>query len=449
MNLRKNKVVALMAGLALVAGACAPEDADQADDPAPGTQQSPASEVWLVDQSNCEGQSHGGAIQIFDGADLEGPDASSAEPTDVIDLCAETTDMALAETGSEPVRPHMILFNSTASRAVLSFVVSGHVVIFDTETRMPVAALQASEGAGGARQAHAAFPAPDDSYILVANQNGKLLERIDSDFVSDTYTLNGEATLDLAACTTPNDENCEDETLRPDNAPICPIIDDSSDLGFVTLRGGGMFVVDAKATPMAILAEYDRSVVNGNGCGGLQAGDSMFINSGGGTPANLHGFDVYRFPVSGYEASNAQNTPAPEVVFSDDAGERDSHGMILTADASYLWVLDRAGNAAEVFDVDTGERVNTVTLESSDSDNPTPDLGVLSPNGNRIYLSMRGPNPLSGDHHVATGAVPGLGVVEVDQDGRSGELIAVIPITNPDPAGDEQADSHGIAIRLK
>ena len=35
---------------------------------------------------------------------------------------------------------------------------------------------------------------------------------------------------------------------------------------FVTLRGGGLFIVDAKATPMQIVAEYDIDTVHPNGC---------------------------------------------------------------------------------------------------------------------------------------------------------------------------------------
>lgn len=437
----RRRLGAFLAAVAMVAGGCAESDvtADASDEDGP--------EVWLVDQSDCAGRSYGGAIHIYDVSDLQGRGASSAEPIDVIDLCAETTEMALVETGSEPVRPHMVLFNSTGTRAVLAFVASGHVAIIDTETREPVSVMQMSVGAGGVRQAHAAFPAPDDSYILVANQNGKLLERIDSNFETDEYTLNRDATLDLAGCLTPNDLECEQEELRPDNAPICPIIDDSSELGFVTLRGGGLFVVDPRANPMAIVGEYDRSVVNGNGCGGLQSGDSMFVNSGGGTPAKLHGFDLYRFPVTGYAASNPPNTPEPEALFSDDASERDSHGMVLAGDPPYLWVLDRARNVVEVFEVESGLHEGFIELEHSGSDNPTPDLAAISPAGDLVFISLRGPNPLSGDHHVATGAVPGLGVIQVRQDGRGGELIAVVPISNLDEDGVERADAHGINLR--
>jgi hypothetical protein len=87
----------------------------------------------------------------------------------------------------------------------------------------------------GGWQAHAAFPAPDGSYILVANQNGRRLERIDADFTANHFEHNPAATLDLATCTTPGGQPCEHPSLRPINWPICPVIDASSTYGFVTL----------------------------------------------------------------------------------------------------------------------------------------------------------------------------------------------------------------------
>ena len=71
----------------------------------------------------------------------------------------------------------------------------------------------------------------------------------------------------------------------------------------------------------------------------------MYINSGAGAAStNPSQFDVYRFPLSEYAASNPPNTPAPEVVFSDDtvppAHERDAHGMVATKHNRYFWVLD-------------------------------------------------------------------------------------------------------------
>lgn len=343
-------------------------------------------EVWLVDQSNSNGKTFGGTIHIYDGDDLNGKAAASATPTDVLDLAGATAALCLARTGANPVRPHMLSFNSTHSHAILSFVASGHVVIFNAATRAPVACVHASVGDGGARQAHAATPAPDDSYILVANQNGKLLERIEANFTTNTFTLNALVTINLATCVTPNGVACQDVNLRPDNAPIVPMIDSSSTLGFITLRGGGLFVVDAKATPMQIVGEYDRITVHANGFGGAEAAGIMFVNSGGGTPTNQDEFDVYAFPLSGYSAANAPNTPAPELLYSDDEGERDSHGLAVMKHERFVWVLDRVQNVAEVFDTETSTSIRSIsTLEDLKDWHrtlrmcPRPGIASLSP----------------------------------------------------------------------
>jgi hypothetical protein len=277
------------------------------------------------------------------------------------------------------------------------------------------------------------------------------LERISTDYSTNAFALDPAATLNLATCTTPNGAACQAPGIRPDNAPIIASVDSSSALGFVTLRGGGMFVVDATATPMAILGEYDNATVHPNGMVAAELRGWMFINSGGGTSANLSEFDVYRFPLSGYDASNPPNTPAPEVLFSDDntATERDSHGTVATQHGRYLWVGDRAGNVAEVFDTASGAHVNTVDLIGPESDDPTPDLADISPSGNRIFFALRGPTPLTGDPHVATGSTPGLGVVQVNRGGKGGFLKAVVPISNVDTTGVERADPHGIRVRLK
>ncbi|MDQ3557368.1 MAG: hypothetical protein M3409_11430 [Gemmatimonadota bacterium] len=406
-------------------------------------------EVWAVDQSNTTGLLYGGKIVIYDGSDLMGEAAAKAAPTATLDLAGATAELCRASTGANPVRPHMLLFNRAHSHAVLSFVVSGHVVVFEAASRTPVSCIRTSPGAGEARQAHAAFPSPDDSYVLVANQNGKLLERIDTDYSAGHFELNPAATLNLATCTTPSGLPCQTPELRPDNAPICPIVDGGGRNAFVTLRGGGMFVVDAKQTPMAIVGEYDRATVAGNGCGGAQAGGAMWINSGGGTASNLHGFDVYRFPLAGYSAANARNSPAPELLFTAAGHDRDGHGMVTTKHDRFLWTFDRAANVAEVFDVASGARINTVRLAGAVSSDPTPDLVDIAPSGNRMFVTLRGSVPLSGDPHVASGTTPGIGVVQLTRGGRGGFLRAVVPISNVDAGGDDRADPHGIRVRRR
>jgi hypothetical protein len=394
-------------------------------------------EVWGIDQSDSPGKTFGGTLYIYDGKDLErGHRAAEAVP-EKIDLGLDAAALCFAKTGANPVRPHMIAMNASQSHAIISFVASGHVLIMEARTRTPLDCIRTSAGDSGARQVHLALPSPDETYIAVANQNGKLFERIDTDYATNTFVLNTAAGIDLANCTTPNGFSCQDTALRPDNAPICPIIDATSRYVFVTLRGGGLFVVDATQTPMQIVAEYDMDTVHPNGCLGVQVGKKMYVDSGGGTAAHLFGADLYAFPVTGFSPLNPPNVPAPTVVLSDTAEEADAHGATLTKHQRYLWVADR------------GRNFIWVQLADHVSDDPTPDLLATSPNGSHVFMSLRGPNPLTADPHVSTGSTPGIGIIKVQQGGRGGTFEALAPVTNVDQGGVERADVHALTIRLK
>jgi hypothetical protein len=64
-----------------------------------------------------------------------------------------------------------------------------------------------------------------------------------------------------------------------------------------------------------------------------------------------------------------------------------------------------------------------------------------------MFLSFRGPNPLSGDPHVSTGATPGVGVLKITEGGRNGVFEAIAPMSNPDAGGVERADGHALWAR--
>lgn len=211
----------------------------------------------------------------------------------------------------------------------MAFVASGHVVVFDAAARKPLECLRATEAPTG-RQAHAAFPSPDGSYVLIANQNGKRLERIDSNFAKNTFTHSAAATLDLATCKAPSGAPCQAPNVRPDNAPICPVISDDGRLAFVTLRGGGMFVVDPKATPMRIVAEYDVATVKGNGCGGAQVAGQMYVNSGG-RPSPIEHLHVYgSTSTSSLWTHFAHRRPPPQTRLRQGSCSRRMGNMTLT-----------------------------------------------------------------------------------------------------------------------
>lgn len=397
-------------------------------------------EVWVVDQSDTAADG-GGTLYIYDGADLARARTPSPE---VIDLGGAARSLCLAETGSAPRRPHMLEFDPAMTHGVLTFVATGHVLFVEAATRQPVACIDVGE------QAHAALPSPDGTSVVVANQNGKLLQRISADFPNSQFTLDEAATVNLATCATPSGAACQDPTLRPDNAPICPVIDSTGRLAFVTLRGGGLLVVDATTTPMAIVAEYDRGTVDANGCGGVEARGKMYINSGGGTAANPVGAKLYTFALSGFSAVPLPpNTPAPTLVFShDDRGFVDSHGATLVARGSLVWVADRAANSIVVVETMRNRVINEFSLVGRASADPAPDLLKASPSGDRVYVTLRGPNPLTANVpgvNNAVGATPGLGVIQGA--GAGGSLRSVAPISNV-VGGVERADPHGLAVRL-
>ncbi len=154
-------------------------------------------EVWLFDQSDTRPGGGGGTLYIYDGAELQGKHAAAASP-EVIDLGGVATDLALAQTGTVPVRPHMFFFNRSETYGVLAYVASGHVLFIESKTRTPVAFIDVGE------QAHAAFPAANEDYVIVANQNGKKVHRILTDYANGIFAFDPAATLDLVAGLTPN-----------------------------------------------------------------------------------------------------------------------------------------------------------------------------------------------------------------------------------------------------
>ena len=405
-------------------------------------------EVWAVDQSDTT-TTGGGTLYIYDGKALGGRDPeSAADAAEVIDLGGAAQALCLDQTGTIPRRPHMLEFNRSRTHVALAYVATGHVLFMRTSTRTPVACIDVGVGA------HAAMPTHDERYVVVANLAGKQVHRIRTDYAAGTFELEPDATINLAAGTTPSGALREDPTLRPDNAPVCPIVDGTSRFAFVTLRGGGLFVLDLRAKPMAIVGEYDRQTIDPSGCGGVETRERMYVNSGGGWPANPLESDLYSIPLAGFSSTpNPPNTPAPSLVFSQDGGDAfvDSHGAVLTHRGRFLWAADRAANKIVIVDTRSDTVVDEIGLAGSFSGDPAPDLLGISPSGTRVYASLRGPAPLTGNAPLvnnAVGATPGVAVIRVKDGGARGELQAIVRIAHV-VDGSERADPHGLAIRRR
>ena len=476
-------------------------------------------EVWLSDQANSKGLSatvntgtHGGFLRIYNSADLEfEPPINNPLVLDIADMFPN----ALANTGSNVVRVHGALPSPNMKYMAVAFVGSGHMAIIDGATKT-AKALFRTTGTSTGRQNHMGFWTPDSKHLIVANQNGKMLERIDYHPVTDTFTFNAAASLDLVggagritaqpladpsfpagsvsgrvadgqSTVTPNGVSKQAAGIRLNNAVICPIVANNTH-AYVTLAGGGLFVVDITTTPMSIVAEYDVANVPAAGCGGLRDGAFVFLNEGTSVAtADLSRFFIHRFPTN-YPvapAFNAPNAPAPTVVFNDTdnlkncdtdarcsvAVNRDAHGMGMTKAGRkhirYLHQFDRIRNNVEVFNTRTLAHAGRYSLMTQDgkatgapgtvcgttlgataNNDPTPDLLDISPQGHRFYVALRGPFPLT-ISHAAAGSCPGLGVVKLKDGGKRGVLQYALPTTWLSYDGLKNiSDPHGSAVRV-
>lgn len=486
-------------------------------------------EVWLSDQANTQGitaavptGTHGGKIRIYDGADLD-----QTPPVNnplVLDVTADLFPNADATTGAHVSRIHGVLPSPDHVYMALNFVGSGHLGLLDGRTKTPVCLFRTTGTISG-RQNHMSFWTPDGQHIIVANQNGRMLERVDvvrnQEGFPERFVFNGAASLDLVggagrittqpvavdmeaadgiscsvsgivadgqSTTTPTGALKQAAGLRALNAPICPIPASNGRHAFTTLGGGGMFVIDVMATPMAIVAEYDLSVVRAAGCGGAEADGFMHLNTGTSGP-DISEFSIYRFgldyPVA--PAFNAPNAPAPLAVWQDPdngkiAGQngflagsnRDAHGIVIVQNtqsgtAKYLHQMDRIRNNVEVFKLSppwnnlnkrhegsyslTASGACGTTIGATRTNDPTPDLADLSPGGgpkgDRIYVALRGPFPLTVSH-AADGSCPGLGIIDLSPNRRSGNLTAVMETTvlNADHTRN-LSDPHAAIVRKK
>jgi DNA-binding beta-propeller fold protein YncE len=354
-------------------------------------------ELWVVDQSNVE--VGGDRLYVYQAPNW-------AEPAEVIVL----SERAAGVGDGAGLRPHLLMFNNSGSHALLANVATGHVYVIRGSDKSIVGSVDVGE------QAHGAIASPDDRWILAANQNGKKLARIRADFGAEQFSHDVAGDLDLGAL--------QDEQ-HPDNAPICPVMYVGSSKAYVTLRGGGLFVVDTAATPMRVTRQYGKEQIAAAGCGGLVQGDKVWINSGAANNSDLYLFDA--------------NTDDLLLSISVTPWGTDAHGMLLIGDR-YLWMANRgAGDNIVILDTQSNEIIGSIP-------NPgiAPDLMDISPDGEHVFLTLRGPKALTGGM-PAIGDTPGIAVIAVEQGGAAGRRVSFLPIGAQGP--ESPADPHGIAVR--
>lgn len=396
----------------------------------------------------------------------------------------------------------------------------------DEAVKLAKALFRTTGPAGSAPSNHMSLFSLDGTKLIVANLAAKLLERVDYDAETDTFIFNKAATLDLvggrdltameamADSTLPggrvSGEYANFQTMytpsgalkegpgRHNNVVVCPAPSSNNQHVYITLGGGGLFVIDMTTEPMSIVAEYTNDVISGAGCGGEETGGFMYINSG--VSASTAGADdsvfiLYRLPLDypdGADPHRTPNMPRPVKFFEEKrlgiaseeglASRRDAHGAFISHSGQYLYQLDRIQNLIEVFDLDriiddpdatleeqAQAHVNTIDLTGSGlcigegppfvnqegedyefRDDPAGDSLRLFPDGSRLIVAFRGSNPVT-VKHAALGSCPGFGVVTLDEgDESQGELTHVFRTFLSDATGTKNlSDIHTAIVRIK
>ena len=347
---------------------------------------SKGSYLWIWDSADIERQLSGGmeAQPIGCGRNNQGRSQSNTGPCDLLEVFPQN----LAEHDANGLltgdqlgdldgfgRLHGMLPDPQNQYVTANIFApgGGYVGIIDTSSKEAIALFRVTgsnvNGGEAVRSVHMSFWTLDGSSIIVANLNGKLLERIDVSRngsgkikkavfnrsatlgVGKNMAITEGATVFLGTNAhnrkmigsiggdysdadlgnlTPNGEckenNCDPDLNaasggRPNNVIICPI-PSASGRAYVTMGGGGLLVADTRTTPMTIVGEYGNEVINGAGCGGAQSANYMWLNAGvsaAGAGANQSTFTLYALDDSKFDSTpNPPNFPAPTEVLRDE-----------------------------------------------------------------------------------------------------------------------------------
>ena len=464
-------------------------------------------EVWLSDQSDSAdisadhpSGSYGSRIVVYEGSDIlaAAPGWYAEDDPEYAPTVIEATDVfpaAFEELGVQVRRLHGMLMHPPTHRYVGANFFgpgAGLVGIIDAEgqcTRSDGDLLECQSIQGDPQEAeklgkalfrttgpegaspsnHMSFFTADGSKLIVGNLAAKLLERIDYDAETDTFTFNKAATLDLvggrdltvmaaqADSTLPGGRvsgeyaNFQPTTTpsgalkegpgRTNNVVVCPIPSSDNQHAYVTFDGGGLFVVDITTEPMSIVAEYTNDVISVAGCGGVEAGGFMHLNAGvsaSDAGADDSTFILYRLPLDYPDGANPHTTPnTPAVVkFYEDkilditdeadlAARRDAHGMTVSANARYLYAFDRTQNKAEVFDM--GKIVNdpAATLREQE----TAHTGTVELTGSGYCVGDAAPFVDMNDREYELNDDPAPDLVDITPDGRM--IVVAFRGSNP------------------
>lgn len=364
-----------------------------------------AYEVWSLDQGTDR-------IHIYDDTHTQ---------VAVIDVSPTALRSVLP--GFEPASgrtvPHMIDFDSDHRYAFVAATAGGATIVIDTVAREVLAVLETGPGT------HMAAVTPDDSAVWVAVIGARTLVEVPLDLAAATPSFTIGRTIDV-------EELLASSGLDyPSASPVCHDYD-AQGRAWITLgpgmTQGGLFVFDT--VDGTIVHAFDPEVVRANcGIGFSEDGTRAIANWSG-----TFGADVVDTEGEWYVI----DTTSFELVRTASSGGVDAHGVRITPDGGEFWQVNRGSSDGLRIDARTFEVLGPI--DAGD----TPDILDFSPDGRHVYITQRGPNPLSGDPHVARGTLAGVLVVDV---ATGAPITRLDPPVVTDADGEVLNDVHGIGVR--
>lgn len=370
--------------------------------PAHGVQATPAYEVWAADQN-------GNLIYVLD------PQGAVLRTIDSVTLGAAR-------------RPHML------------WGVPGDPYVYSTNTvSNSVTVLARSDGAVKAvipsvgKAPHAAQPHPTrPDRIYVTNIGPRAVGAEGYPDRGETITEIVRGTGDGGGATwrvrrlldLKGDPVLADTARFPSRRPVCVGFSKDGRSMLVTLFNGGLAVVDLGAWRVA--KAWGRSEVAQHGCGFAASPDGaeLYVTAG-----DMHSSWLYVFDVSGAE---------PELVATHNLSGvgRDAHGVYVDPVRKDLWIAHRVSSNVTVHPLAAIRRPDHQFAVIPFA-GKTPDLIAFSPDGDRAYVTLRGPKPAPTIPHATVGETPGVAILDV----LNRKLVQVVKL------GDQETgDFHGIFV---
>ncbi len=379
-------------------------------------------EIWALDQGT-----H--TIYIYEAHSDPDEDEPEFEQVDSIDTGAD-----------DGLVPHMIHYSSDYEYAAVACTVGMRTLVYRTGDRELVANLETGAGS------HFAGFTPEDDAIVVDVIGESKIVRIDANLEEEEFETGDELDIDESV----------DGLTQEEGAPIChSYAQDGRSIHTLgpSYHDAGVVIVDQEEFTVDRAIAGDELPAN---CGTVPHPSEERFYLTAGLPSD---------PDEGEEGVGEYyvlDTNTDEVVHQEETGGIDAHGFWFSPDGEELWVLNRETNDGVIIDPETDSVIDEIpSFGPAQADDPderdAPDIMWFSPDGKYVFVTLRGPVPISGDPHAATGVTPGVAVL----DAESRDTIDVI---EPDPIeeySDEEIeaalaeeddathipDFHGIGVR--